>query len=77
MEVCLANLSTILNGCEEVNFVLSWVKSHFMVKEGIMVGYKAFKKGIELDKVKVEPISNFPVPSSIKQARSFLSHTGF
>ena len=48
-----------------------------MVKEGIVVGYKAFKKGIELDKVKVEPISNFRVPSSIKQARSFLSHTGF
>ena len=30
-DVCLANLSTVLKRCEEVNLVLSWKKSHFMV----------------------------------------------
>ena len=28
---CLANLSTLLKRCEEVNLVLSWKKSYFMV----------------------------------------------
>ena len=35
------------------------------------------KKGIEVDKAKVDLISNLPVPSSVKQVRSFLGHAGF
>ena len=35
------------------------------------------KKGIEVDKVKVDLISNLPVPSSVKQVRSFLGHADF
>jgi len=49
-DVCLANLSTVLKRCEEVNLVLSWEKSHFMVQEGIVLGHKVSKKGIEVDK---------------------------
>jgi len=30
-DVCLANLSIVLNRCKEVNMVLSWEKSRFMV----------------------------------------------
>nr|GEV87274.1 reverse transcriptase domain-containing protein [Tanacetum cinerariifolium] len=30
-------------------------KSHFMVKEGIVLGHKISKKGIEIDKAKIEP----------------------
>ena len=30
-DVCLANLSTVLKRCKEVNFVLSCEKSYFMV----------------------------------------------
>ena len=47
-DVCLANLSTVLKRCEEVNLVLSWEKSHFMVQEGIVLGHKVSKKGIEV-----------------------------
>nr|GEX66335.1 retrovirus-related Pol polyprotein [Tanacetum cinerariifolium] len=32
-------------------------KSHFMVKEGIVLGHKISKKGIEVDKAKIEVIS--------------------
>ena len=35
------------------------------------------KMGIEVDKAKVDLISNLPVPSSVKQVRSFLGHAGF
>ena len=36
-----------------------------------------FKKGIEVDKAKVDLIANLPVPSSMKQVRSFLGHASF
>jgi len=76
-DVCLANLSIILKRCEEVNLVLSYEKSHFMVQEGIVLGHKVSKKRIEVDKAKVHLIFNLPVPSFVKQVRSFLGHAGF
>ena len=67
-DVCLANLSIVLKRCEEVNVILSWEKSHFMVQEGTVLGHKVSQKGIEVDKVKVDLISNILVPSSAKRS---------
>ena len=36
---CLHNLAKVLQRCEEKNLVLNWEKSHFMVKEGIVLGH--------------------------------------
>nr|GEW72843.1 DNA-directed DNA polymerase [Tanacetum cinerariifolium] len=52
-------------------------KSHFMVKEGIVLGHKISKKGIEVDKTKVDVITKLPHPTTVKGIRSFLSHAGF
>ncbi|GKB40539.1 reverse transcriptase domain-containing protein [Tanacetum coccineum] len=52
-------------------------KCHFMVKEGIVLGYKISKSGIEVDKVKVDVIAKLPHPTSVKGVRSFLGHVGF
>ena len=57
--------------------VLSWEKSHFMVREGIVLGHKISKDGLEVDKAKVEVIKNLPLPTNLKQLRGFLSHAGF
>ena len=35
------------------------------------------REGIELDKVKVELISNLPTPKCVKDIRSFLGNAGF
>ncbi|CAM8938028.1 unnamed protein product [Rhodiola kirilowii] len=64
-------------GCVEVNLVLNWEKCHFMVKEGIVLGHKITKKGIEVDKAKVEAIEKLPIPNNVKNIRSFLGHAGF
>nr|GFA75220.1 hypothetical protein [Tanacetum cinerariifolium] len=48
-----------------------------MVKEGIVLGHKISKKGIEVDKAKIEVISKLPHPTTIKGIRSFLGHAGF
>ncbi|GKF41020.1 hypothetical protein Tco_0124362, partial [Tanacetum coccineum] len=42
----------MLARCEETNLVLNWEKCHFMVKEGIVLGHKISKAGIEVDKAK-------------------------
>ena len=48
-----------------------------MVTQGIMLGHIVSKEGIEVDKAKVELISNLPTPTCVKDIRSFLGHAGF
>ncbi|GJW03098.1 reverse transcriptase domain-containing protein [Tanacetum coccineum] len=50
---CLFHLDKMLQRCKDTNLVLNWEKCHFMVKEGIVLGHKIFKSGIEGDKAKL------------------------
>ncbi|XP_070017953.1 uncharacterized mitochondrial protein AtMg00860-like [Nicotiana sylvestris] len=45
-----------------------------MVEEGIVLDHKISKNGIKVDKAKIEVISKFPPPTSVKGVRSFLGH---
>ncbi|GJX53091.1 reverse transcriptase domain-containing protein [Tanacetum coccineum] len=47
-----------------------------MVKEGIVLGHKISKNGIEVDKDKVDVIAKLPHPTTVKEIRSVLGHTG-
>nr|GEY24772.1 reverse transcriptase domain-containing protein [Tanacetum cinerariifolium] len=44
---CLSYLEKMLKRCEDTNLCLNWVKSHFMVTEGIVLGHKISEKGIK------------------------------
>ncbi|GKD26108.1 hypothetical protein Tco_1232322 [Tanacetum coccineum] len=48
-----------------------------MVKEGIVLGHKISKNGIEVDHAKVDVIAKLPPPTKVKGIRSFLGHAGF
>ncbi|GKB76268.1 reverse transcriptase domain-containing protein [Tanacetum coccineum] len=48
-----------------------------MVKEGIVLRHKISKKGIEVDKAKIDVIAKLPHPTTDKGIRSFLRHAGF
>ncbi|GJX01906.1 reverse transcriptase domain-containing protein [Tanacetum coccineum] len=74
---CLSHLDKMLKRCEDTNLCLNWEKSHFMVKEGIVLGHKISKNGIEVDKAKVDVIAKLPHPTTDKGIRSFLGHAGF
>ena len=76
-ESCLENLRKVLERCQEKNLVLNWEKCHFMVTQGIVLGHIVSKDGIEVDKAKVELISNLPTPKCVRDIRSFLGHAGF
>ncbi|GJY52646.1 reverse transcriptase domain-containing protein [Tanacetum coccineum] len=52
-------------------------KCHFMVKEGIFLGHKISKNGLEVDRAKVDVIAKLPPPTTVKGVRSFLGHAGF
>ncbi|GKA82580.1 reverse transcriptase domain-containing protein [Tanacetum coccineum] len=67
----------MLKRCEDTNLVLNWEKCHFMVKDGIILGHKISKSGIEFDKAKFNVIAKLPHPTSVKGIPSFLGHTGF
>ncbi|GJQ99294.1 reverse transcriptase domain-containing protein [Tanacetum coccineum] len=67
----------MLKRCEDTKLALNWEKSHFMVKEGIVLGHKISRKGIKVDKAKVDVISKLPHPTTVKGIRSFLGHARF
>ncbi|GKD04276.1 reverse transcriptase domain-containing protein, partial [Tanacetum coccineum] len=71
---CLSHLDTMLQWCEDTNLVLNWEKCHFMVKEGIVLGHKISKNGLEVDRAKVDVIAKLPPPTTVKGVRSFLGH---
>ncbi|KAF5809903.1 putative nucleotidyltransferase, Ribonuclease H [Helianthus annuus] len=74
---CLMNLEKMLKRCVETQLMLNWEKCHFMVTEGIVLGHKISRAGIEVDRVKIDTISQLPPPTSVKSVRSFLGHAGF
>ncbi|GKD46196.1 reverse transcriptase domain-containing protein [Tanacetum coccineum] len=76
-ENCLSRVDKMLQRCEDTNLCLNWEKSHFMVKEGIVLDHKISKKGIEVDKGKIDVIAKLPHPTTVKGVRSFLGHAGF
>jgi len=48
-----------------------------MVQYGIVLGHEISKKGIEVDKAKIDIIANLPIPKCVKDTRSFLEQFEF
>nr|GEW94610.1 retrovirus-related Pol polyprotein [Tanacetum cinerariifolium] len=65
---CLSCLDKMLQRCEDTNLSLNWEKSHFMVKEGIVLAHKISKNRIEVDRAKVVVIAKLPHPTTVKGA---------
>nr|GEZ88299.1 reverse transcriptase domain-containing protein [Tanacetum cinerariifolium] len=64
--VCI-NYHKMLQRCEDTNLSLNWEKSHFMVKDGIVLGHKISKNGIKVDRAKVDVIAKLPHPTTVKE----------
>ena len=52
-------------------------KISFYAQEGIVLGHLVSKRGIEVDRAKIEVITKLPPPKCVKDIRSFLGHAGF
>nr|GEU80721.1 reverse transcriptase domain-containing protein [Tanacetum cinerariifolium] len=73
-ETFLSHLNKMLKRCEDTNLRLNWEKSHFMVKEGIVLGHKISKNEIEVDKAKVDVIAKLPHPTTVKGAKNLVAN---
>nr|GEY11511.1 DNA-directed DNA polymerase [Tanacetum cinerariifolium] len=67
-ENCLSRLDKMLQRCEDTKLCLNREKSYFTIKEGIVLGHKISKNGIEVDKAKIDVISKLPHPTTVKGA---------
>ncbi|RDX78245.1 Retrovirus-related Pol polyprotein from transposon opus, partial [Mucuna pruriens] len=76
-EACLGNLSRVLKRCMETNLVLNYEKYHFIVTEGIILGYLVSNRGIEVDKANIDVITSLPKPALVQDVYSFLGYAGF
>lgn len=76
-DVYLEYLVKILPYCEETTLVLTQEKCHFLVKQGIVLGNKVSKQGLEVDQAKIEVIEKYPPPIYIRGVRIFLGYVGF
>jgi hypothetical protein len=76
-EECRNRLALVLELSKEKNMMLNWEKYHFIVKQGIILGHVISQRGIEVDKAKVDLISNLPAPCMVKEVHTFLDHAGF
>nr|GEU97304.1 reverse transcriptase domain-containing protein [Tanacetum cinerariifolium] len=76
-QTCLSHLEKMLKRCEDTNLCLNWEKSHFMVKEGIVLGHKISKNRIEVDKAKVEVITKLPHPTTVKAYKTPIECTPY
>nr|GEY87651.1 reverse transcriptase domain-containing protein [Tanacetum cinerariifolium] len=63
---CLSHLDKMLQRCKDTNLYLNREKSHFMVKEGIVLGHKISKNRIKVEKAKVDVIAKLPHPTTVK-----------
>nr|GEZ46370.1 reverse transcriptase domain-containing protein [Tanacetum cinerariifolium] len=73
-ENCLSRLDKMLQRFEDTKLCLNWEKSHFMVKEGIVLGHKISKNRIEVDKAKIDVIAKLPHPTTVKDFANY--HAG-
>jgi hypothetical protein len=73
-EECLHHFTSVLVRWKEKNQVLNQEKCHFMVKHGIVLGHIISHCGIEVDKAKMDLISNLPPLHMVKEVCSFLGH---
>jgi len=74
---CPHHLEFVLQRCAEKNLTLNWKKCHFMERHGIVLGHEISKKGIEMDKAKIEVIAKLHMPKCVKNIRSFVGQASF
>ena len=68
-EDCLENLCKVLARCEEKHLVLNWEKCHFMVQDGIVLGHRISKHGIEVDRANIKVMTSLQAPDNVKAVR--------
>lgn len=73
----LQHLAQVFDRLKNANLKLQPTKCHFAVKEVKFLGHVISKKGVSVDPEKTKAVSEFPVPKTPKQVRSFLGMANY
>ncbi|VDI60021.1 Hypothetical predicted protein [Mytilus galloprovincialis] len=73
----LEHLSQLFTRLKDANLKLQPAKCNFDVKEVKFLGHIMSRRGIEVDPEKTNAVSQFPVPKTVKQVRSFLGMANY
>ncbi|KAL7289063.1 hypothetical protein TKK_0017015 [Trichogramma kaykai] len=61
----------------EARLILEPEKVHFLRKEVGFLGHIVSQRGVEMDSKKIEVMTNFPQPKTVRNVRQFLSMAGY
>lgn len=70
-------LNTVAELLSKAGLTLNIEKSRFVLKEAKYLGFLIGERGLRTDPSKVDAISNFPTPTSVKQTRRLLGMAGW
>ncbi|PKI58254.1 hypothetical protein CRG98_021336, partial [Punica granatum] len=73
----LVNLKRLFEHLKKYKLRLNPAKCTFSVKSGKLLGFVVSKKGIEVDPNKVKAIMELPLPSTVREVRSFLGRLNY
>lgn len=73
----LQHLAQVFDRLKNANLKLQPTKCHFAGKEVKFLGHVISRKGVSVDPEKTKAVSEFPVPKTPKQVRSFLGMANY
>ena len=73
----LSHLRTVFDHFRQAGIKLKPNKCKLVAKEIEFLGHKLTREGLRKDELKVKAIKEFPVPTNLKQLRSFLGLSGY
>ena len=73
----LLHLGQVLDRLREANLTLHPSKCHFALKKLKFLGHILSQNGVQVDPDKTRAMSEFPVPQTQKQVRSFLGMANY
>lgn len=73
----LKDLNEVLDRLKSAGLSLKLRKCQFCLSELTFLGYRVTPSGIHLDADKVRAVTDFVVPTTVKQVRQFLGLTGY
>lgn len=73
----LSNFNKVLQRCKDHQLSLNNEKCFMMMTKGIVLGHHISHLGINVNLAKIEVTKNLPVPTKLKDVRSFLGHATY
>lgn len=76
-EKMLLNLKEVFNCFKKANLKVNPEKCNFFSKEVTYLGFRISEKGVSTDPAKISSVTDWPVPKTKKQLRSFLGFCSY